>query len=110
MPHLAFADRLTVFVWDVADRAMEYDAGTTTRENLQRTGYARAMLRTTDPAFKKGYDRFGNVGSRLLLKLIDDAGERRRLYNENREVIQRYRGMSEEDCVFLRIVEVYPLG
>ncbi|MFH2006201.1 MAG: hypothetical protein ABI333_06410 [bacterium] len=32
-PH---GDRLTVFVWDVADRAMEYDAGTTTRpESLE---------------------------------------------------------------------------
>ncbi len=86
------------------------DAGTRTRENLERSKYARAILRTTDPAFKQGYDPYGNVGSRLLLKLIDDPDERSRLYNENKEVMARYRGMDLNNCIFLKIVDVYPLG
>ena len=89
---------------------MLMDAGSRTRENLKRDKYARAILRTTDPEFKQGYDLYGNVGSRMLLKLIDDPDERNRLYNENIEVMKRYQGMSLENCVFLEIVEVYPIG
>jgi len=86
------------------------DAGTATRDNLGRDKVARAILRTTDPAFKKGYDLYGNVGSRMLLKLIDDPEERNRLYKENEEEISKFRGMTIENCVFLKIVDVYPLG
>jgi len=50
------------------------------------------------------------VGSRMLLKLIDDPEERNRLYKEHEEEIKKFRGMTIDNCVFLKIEDVYPLG
>ena len=90
---------------------MLVDGGTTTRHNLEATKYARALIRTTDPKhIRKKIDPIGNIGSRMLLKLIDDEKTIKKLYEENKGIATKYMARDYKDCMFLKIVEVYPLG
>ena len=90
--------------------AIVFGPGTTTRKNIMATKTARAIVRYTDQKTAKGLDIFGNVGSRLLLKLLEDKKECEKYFKANEPMFMKMMARSAEDVVFLKIKEVYPLG
>ncbi len=80
-----------------------------TVKNIRNTKYARALLRTVDPKTKSKMNTAGTVGCRLLLKLVEDVAEKKRLYDLYKGRMKD-RARKPEDAVFMKIIEVYPIG
>ncbi|MFC1671231.1 hypothetical protein ACFL20_12640 [Spirochaetota bacterium] len=80
----------------------------TTKKNILATKYARAMLRVVNPKAKSKMNPNGVSGTRMLIKLVEDEKNRKEHYEKYKKLRKKVQPL--KDCMFMEILEIYPLG